>query len=481
MLKKESDLYTVGYEQENGVNKIYLDLIAFSGDVRFKIDYHISDKAAHKYFMANKIFYSIEAKEIEKSGKKKIDFSVIAEKNSFYIISYQLAKKGEENLNLRESGVNFVESIAIEDFNSDKESVKYVYLQNIRTDVGAPFLASFYSKNCKFIITRYDDPSNPKPIETIGQFAQVIIKEGDDAYYNDKYSFEIKAMTNDASFYDKKLYMVYVSGLELEVKNTGGQRSISLSEGVPHSFIFTKEFPSISYAYHISDITSPVVIDFNLIDKSAFKVEIQFNYFTYKNATVFRNQQLFIYTDELNIRCEKDEVCTIKVYIRLEDPKQLQTTAKRIETTISQVDGAPTYLEKNVLKQDFLIYDKPKFFFLDIGKRESGDITINYKRTSGNIYAKIVKINELYEVEKSDWRGFYKFPRSMENTLHYESYLKKIIIDPENIEECDQGCYVLITVQSSNLRDLNYTDEKKSTFPYGITITPRIVQSGFSN
>ena len=69
----------------------------------------------------------------------------------------------------------------------------------------------------------------------------------------------------------------------------------------------------------------------------------------------------------------------------------------------------------------------------------------------------------------------------MENTLHYESYLKKIIIDPENIEECDQGCYVLITVQSSNLRDLNYTDEKKSTFPYGITITPRFVQSGFSN
>ena len=481
LLKKESDLYTVDYEQEDGVNKIYLDLIVFSGDVRFKIDDQISDRAAHKYFMANKIFYSIDAKELEKSGKKKIDFSVIAEKNSFYIISYQLVKTGEENLNIRESGVNFVESIAIEDFDSNKESVKYVYLQNIRTDVGAPFLASFYSKNCKFIITRYDDPTNPKPIETIGQFAQVIIKEGDDAYYNDKYAFEIKTMTHDVSFYDKKLCMVYVSGLELEVKNTGGQRSISLSEGVPHSFIFTKEFDAISYAYHISDITSPVVIDFNLIDKSTFKVEIQFNYFTYKNATVFRNQQLFIYTDELRNRCEKDEVCTINVYIRLEDPKQLETTTKRIETTISQVDGAPTYLGKNVLRQDFLIGDRPKFFYLDIGKRESGDIAINYKRSSGNIYAKIVKKNELYEVEKADWRGIYKFPRSMENTLRYEAYLKKIIIDPENTEECDQGCYVLITVQSSNIRDLNYTDEKNSTIPYRITITPRIVQAGFSN
>jgi len=47
-------------------------------------------------------------------------------------------------------------------------------------------------------------------------------------------NFEIKTMTNDVSFYDKKLWMVYVSGWELEIKNTNGQRLISLSEGVPH-------------------------------------------------------------------------------------------------------------------------------------------------------------------------------------------------------------------------------------------------------
>ena len=481
LLTKESDLYTVDFEHEDGVNKVYLDLFVFSGDVRFKIDDQVADRAAHKYFMANKIFYSIDAKELQKTGKKKIDFSVIAEKNSFYVISYQLVKAGEENLNIRESGVNFVESIAIEDSTSDKESAKYVYLQNIRTDVGAPFLASFYSKNCKFVVTRYDDPQNPKPIETIGQFAQVIIKDNDDAYYNDKYAFEIKVMTHDVSFYDNKLCMVYISGLELENKNTGGQRSISLSEGVPHSYIFTKEYTSISYSYHLSDTSNPVVIDFNLIDKSTFKVEILFNYFSFKNATIFRNQQLFIYSDELKNSCEKDEVCTINVFIKLEDPKQVATVTKRIETTISQVGGAPTYLGKNVLRQDILIGDRPKYFYLDIGKRESGDITINYKRSSGNIYASIVKKDELTEVEKADWRGIYKFPRSMENSLRYEAYLKKIIIEPDNTDHCDQGCYVLITVQSSNLRDLNYTDERNTTIPYRITIIPRIVQSGFKN
>ena len=100
LLTNESDLYSIDFEGEDGVQKVYLDLIVFSGDVKFKIDDASIDKDAHKYFLANKIFYSIHTDKI--GGKKKIDFSVVAQKNSFYIISYQLVKKGENNLNIRE-------------------------------------------------------------------------------------------------------------------------------------------------------------------------------------------------------------------------------------------------------------------------------------------------------------------------------------------------------------------------------------------
>ena len=478
LLKKESDLYRIEFEQETGVKKIYLDLIVFSGDVRFKIDDSYVEQKANKYFLANKIFYSIT---IDAKINSKIDFSVIAEKNSFYVISYQLVKDGEENLNIRESGVNFVESIAIDDdyIDQQKPLTKIVYLQNTRSDVGCPFLASFYSKNCAFYITRYDDPDHQVLIDRFGDFAQVIIDENDDHYYQDRYAFKIEVLADDESMYDKKLCMFYVSGLELEKENTGGQRSISLSEGVPHSYIFAPNYTSISYSYHISDIENPVVIDFNLIDKDTFKVEILFNYFSFKNFTIFRNQQIFIYSNELKNRCEKDEVCTVNIFIRLNDTNS--TKVKRIETTISQVEGAPIYLSKNALRQDFLIGDKRKYFYLDIGSGESGDITVNYKRSSGNIYAKIVKRDELAQADNADWRGIYNFPKTMENTLRYETYLKKIIIQPENTIDCDQGCYVLITVQSSNLRDVNYTDEKDALIPYRMTITPRIIKSGFQN
>ena len=475
LLTNESDLYSIDFEGEDGVQKVYLDLIVFSGDVKFKIDEQDVINAAHKYFLANKIFYCIHTDKL--NGKKKINFSVVAQKNSFYIVSYQLVKAGENNLNIRESGTNFVESIAV---GENKDNYKLIYLQNFRSDVGTPFLASFYSKNCKFIITRLDDPNKPELLEKFGHFAQIIINENDTYYHSDKYTFNVTAVTHDVSAYDRKLCMIYVSGLELENKDTGGQRAISLSEGVPHSFLFSQKYYTISYAYHLSNLNNSVVIDLNLIDKSTFDIFIYFDYFIFKNVTVFRNQQIFIYPQELKDKCLVDEVCTINIVMKMRLEANTKKLDKRVETTISQVKGSPIYLGKNVVRQDFLVGDNEKFYYLDIGKDEQGDITINYKRSSGNIYASIVKKTELIEKPEADWRGIYKFPRNINESLRYEPYLKKILILPEDTNKCEEGCYVLITIKSSNLRNTNYTDEKDIDIPYRFTIIPRIIQSGLT-
>jgi len=479
LLTNESDLYTVDFDGEEGVEKIYLDLLVFSGDVKFKIDDTDPDvdQAARKYFLANKIFYSIHVKDIKNNNKKQIHFSVIAQKNSFYIISYQLVKKEENNLNIRESGTNFVESIAV---GEEEANHKLIYLQNFRSDVGAPFLASFYSKNCEFIISRVDDKEKPQIIERLGDFSQIVIDENDTYYHADKYTFNVSVITHDVSFYDRKVCMIYASGLELENKDTGLQRSISLSEGVPHSFLFSEKYYTISYAYHLSDLNNSVVIDINLIDKSTFLAYIYFDYYTYKNLTIFRNQQIFIYPSDLKAYCIKDEVCTINIVMKMQLDPNSKKLDKRVETTITQVNGSPIYLGKNVVRQDFLVGENEKLYYLDIGKEEQGDITINYKRGSGNIYVSIVKKTELMEKEGADWRGIYKFPKEIKDSLRYEPYLKKILILPEDTNKCDLGCYALITVKSSNLRNTNYTDEKDINIPYRITITPRIIQSGLA-
>ena len=79
-----------------------------------------------------------------------------------------MIKTGEENINIRESGINFVESISIGEYDKD---YKLIYLKNICNDFETPFLASFYSKNCQFLITREDNPRYPQYLDVYGDFA----------------------------------------------------------------------------------------------------------------------------------------------------------------------------------------------------------------------------------------------------------------------------------------------------------------------
>ena len=472
LLKGEKDLYKVDFSTEDNVEKVYLDLIIFSGDVRFNMDNSSID--AHKYFLSNKIFYSIKTNNI---NSKRIDFSVVAEKNSFYIVQYQLVRRGDDSniTNIIESGVNYVESI---DISENGPKFKYVELQNLKFNEGGAFLTTFFSKNCKFSISLANNKENPTFVDIYDDFGQLLI-EKEDPYYSSKYTFKIQPTDTDISQYNKKLCMIYVSGLELETADTtlASQRSISLSESVPHSFVSYQNYNRISYSYHLSDRNKSVVIDFHLVNKATFKVKILFNEEQYKNLTIYRNKQVFIYSSELKKKCPEDEVCTINIVINLLD----NTKAKIIETTVSQVGGAPTYLEKNAIRQDFLIGDKFKYYYLDIGKDEVGDITIDYKRSSGNIYASIVPKMETKEIPGAEWRGIYKFPKNINESLQYEPYLKKINIISENTQKCQDGCYLLIAIKNSYLRNITTKDEKSQLVPFRITILPRIIPYNIDN
>ena len=466
LLKEERDLYVIDIEQEEDLEKVYLDLMIFSGDVYFDIDSSID---AHKYFLSNKIFYSIQVNK----GDKRIEFSVTAGKNSFYLIQYQLvhgSNVDSDKTNILESGVNYLESIYV---GEGSALYKYIDLLNFKASSDIPYLVSFYSQNCKFIISRKKENSETEfeYIYLYDNYGQAIIDKDDYQYKHSKFRFMIDITGDESSDFNKKLCMLYVTGLELSNTNTGTERSISVSEGVPQFYIFSEKYPVIKYSYHVSDVSNTLVLQFNLVDKAPYKVTISFRDY-FKETTIHRNIQLFVYSSELSTHCKyKDEVCTVNVNIELERKNR----DRRLETTIYQINGAPIYLEKNVVKQDILIGSVRKYYFMDIGKDETGDITIDYKRGSGYINAKVVK-KQLTEVQEyPEWRGIYQFPKSKEESLPYETYLKKIVISNDDTQDCDDGCYLLITVINSVYREGDEFDEKAEIIPYRITLTPTII------
>ena len=467
LLEGNSMLFTINIQNYKETRKIHIDLIIYTGDANMDMEGEELKRYAHKYYLSNKIFFSIAPQ----NGLTTIPFTVTAFKNTYFTLLYETVKYDDktEITNEIQSGLSFIAPVYMgEDYNS----MKYIKIKNTEYSNKTPFLINFYSQNCRFLIYRIIDENENVLISKNDEYTQLIIDQNDKYGIKEENEFEIYVLSDDISSYNKKLCMFYISGLEIIKKTDDLERSILVSEGIPQYYLFTKDYPSIKYSFYISDRNNQLVFSFNLIDKSTFKVIVYHDNKPLKNREIYRNDQIFITKDELEENCVENETCKFDVYIELTNLEK----EKRVETTIYQVNGAPIYLEKNVIKQDILLSSMRKKYFLDVGKNEEGDITIDYIRGSGYIYATVVSKNNPEPIEYPEWRGMYRFPRDIFKSMNYDTYLKKIQINKNETEICEDGCYILISVENSVFDPSIIIDGNSNLVPFRITITPRILQ-----
>ena len=471
LLNNESDQYKISLENEDHIERIYLDLILFSGDVDLRVQGHFGHRA-HKYYVSNKIYYSIRLGR--NNTQKEIEFEVLAKKRSFYMVQYQCIKAHNDsrNLNVIESGINFISSIRISHPDDQK---KLLDLYNYKSEHKAPYLITFYSQNSKFYSYRILSNGNTEEVAPIGNYGQMIIEGNDVDYVSSMFKFGLEVTMIDQTKDRSKNYVIYISGLELsENINEWNERAISLSDGVPHRYTFTQKHPFIFYAYHISDYSSTLILNFLLKNKGTFNVKIYIGYVgkePFKNEIVYRDGNIYIQPHEFLGKCEDLEVCTVIVSIEMDQNNEGE---KLMEFSMYQNDGNPIYLEKNVIKKDIILGNKVKHYYFDIDREEFGDITLDFKRGSGNIYASVQDKVPRRPPNNTDWRGRFLFPMTNDESLRYATYNKKIIIDKESTKKCREGCFVLITVVSNLFSDDSYIDD---ITPYRISLNPRIISS----
>ena len=139
-----------------------------------------------------------------------------------------------------------------------------------------------------------------------------------------------------------------------------------------------------------------------------------------KNETIYRDGNIYIKPNEFLGKCEDQEVCTVIAFIEMVDKEK----DKLLEFSMYQIDGNPIYLEKNVIKKDIINGNKVKHYYFDIDDAEYGDITLDFKRGSGKIYASIQeKEGRRRRYNTTDWRGMFKFPTSNDESLKYATYV----------------------------------------------------------
>ena len=464
----ESDKYTINLVNEDA-DKIYLDMMLFSGDSDLVLPNF--EGTAHKYYLSNKIFYSIHL------GDKKptfLDFEVKASNKTFYMIQYKLLKSGvNDDVNTIASGINYITSKLYDDTN---QATKHIQLVNFKPEYELPYLVTFYSPNCYFDVVWQNKQKNQTITSNKSVSQYIIDKKSTDI---EKFDFYYTIQKDAHSQYPTNFCMVYTAGLELsDSLEKWNRRAITLSEGIPHRFTYNKAHPLMFYSYQISDHSQPLVLDFNLFDNHIFDVYIYINNNKAKDTNIYRNSQILFKVKELNDYCErrenKFEVCSVDVRIKMHDINENNKDIA-MELKIYQSDSNPFYLEKNVVTDDVVNGNYPKHYYFDISKDEYGDITLDFKRGSGFIYVSVEQKNLDNPMNNPNWRGLYHFPSNIEESLKFVTYGKKIVIDKKDTDKCVDGCYVLITIVS-NVRYYGVMDDPDT--PFRMSINPRIIKTG---
>ena len=459
LLGGEDDSYKIYLPESTDSKKLTIDLMMFSGDADLVLTNIEGD--ANKYYLSNKVFYDLT---LDKSTTS-LEVIVRATTNSFYVIQYKIIDSSDtEDSRHLESGVNFITQKDLEDTKFDK---KHIYLSNLKYQFEQPYLASFYSPNCKISVYLKDT----KIESSIDNYVQKIIEPSESVYKNPEYDFYYKIEKADDSEYPRKFCMVYTAGIELtESGKEWNERAISLSEGVPHRYTFSDKYPNMYYAYHVSDPEKTLVLNFNLLDKTEFIITISVNNATLPSNKIYRNSQLYVNPSDFKKHCVDEEVCTVIAFVQMQNSER----ERKVELTMYQMDGLPFYLEKNVIKEDIVHGSFAKHYYFDIGKGEYGDITLDFKRGSGNIYARVENRTRTDPMNQPDWRGLYHFPMTNDESLKYRTYGKKILISDTDTQSCDEGCYVLISIVCN--MNISKTENFENV-PFRISINPRIMKT----
>ena len=96
------------------------------------------------------------------------------------------------------------------------------------------------------------------------------------------------------------------------------------------------------------------------------------------------------------------------------------------------------------------------------------------------IFGKIVKKNQKME-GNPEWKGLYEFPKQVEGTMNYNSYLKKLEFSDKDTAQCEDECYLLLNVINTNNSNSDVNEDSPKYFGFDIIIITNSpsIQSSF--
>ena len=471
VLIRDKGKFILDLKGVNEIKSLNIDIMIYCGDVTFKIldfENNLSNPqlkeenniSHYKYYLSNKVFYQFNFGNVP---YEILEIEYQAEVDSFFTIKYVI--NSYDLIQLDENIISD-ESYLVEIDPSNQEKYKNIFLKNYRIKKVNPFLTNFYALNCEFQVKNIN---SEKEIGFFDGYAQEILLPISEGYTSEQYQYEIKVLKSDLFDNNHKMCMIYVSSYESP--DTEYQTEIVVGENLNQKVIFNRNFKSIRLLYPHADPRKELAVYVNIIVQAYYNVKFYLNNenYSFKEFNTTRSQIFYISNNEILETCQENNICNLIVEIELINylSSSLPFSEEQIiEVTIRPILNSPTYLKKNIAKQDFTCGDRFYYLYTDIDKNEIMEININFLRDFGNIWGKVVRKNQTLPEEEANWKGMYRMPsEDWEDSLPYNKYIKKLIISSENTQDCIEGCYLLLSIQISQIGE--YIDDYKC-YPFTI-------------
>ena len=447
------------------IKKIFIDIITYVGEVEVNTD-EIDNKQLNisQYASINKIYLSL--KNVD--NLKKLDditFSIKATSKAYYVVHADLAYEDDDSLitNELKTGLSYLVTIDASMTEKYKIANKVIKFKNEKYDDHKPIMTSFFSLNCKTKIgqvyeSKYKTPIYYEYLKTFDHFTHDIIDPNDDEQserYFKEIDYRINVTENDPSQYEGKLCKIYVSSIPVNEKHEDNEESdILIPDNIPHQIMFRKNVKHVSFGYAHVNFEKDLIIKFNPKHRAQYKVIFYYNFQkSDTEETIVANDIIYLKAETWEDKCKdkNKDYCYIQVDITLEKIKDVEEPI--LEFSIEH-DGnnIVSYIPKNIFKIDYAQNKKTKYYYTGIGQLEKGFIITNFLRGNGEVYARKVK-KDIIE-KGGNWRGKYILPNKDNSIKIDENFNKQI--EFSTINDCENGCYLIISVTTTNSIDVKY-------------------------
>ena len=125
-----------------------------------------------------------------------------------------------------------------------------------------------------------------------------------------------------------------------------------------------------------------------------------------------------------------------------------------IEMSLSTPKKTAFHLQKNVLRRVGVNDNQTDYYYLEVEKDEEGEITLDLKRGSGIMFAKIVQKDTSSIKEKALARKVVlPTEKDFDKELTYDSCTQKIRYNRVVTSKCLNGCFIVFLLQKTILKN----------------------------